>query len=698
MIAQELAIINALKDKYINSDNTTCFYERERVLNRYGKRDLMRRPSYARLLAEILGEASTPIEDEDVFAGRMVEAPAEPRWRVPNADVMDNPGHLHFRWADILRLGVGGILRHIEGRARELGDHKSRVFAKNARIQVEAVDAFVKRYAQAAAKKAAQSEGEAKQRFLRMARALEIVPMNPAYDLFSALQSIWILHMIASCYAGARDYGFGRIDQYLLPYYEKDLADGVYTQEEADLLLAHFLIKPNEICGIGTYNYKAKPIPSVSSKQYMTLGGCDANGVSQANALSFAFLRAEEISNMPEPVVVTRIDPQADPAFAQQVYRTMSIVTDKMHAYNDRLIYNTLKNKGLPPEVAADFTFSGCCNVEVNWRTTRNEWYFPTPEWLCEALGIIGEGPVPDYQSVDELLQAFKATAKRHIEDQLDLELTNASIWRSWDRVGHTFDAMFIGECADRCRYPLEGGVDFNLIDAYFTGAATVIDSITAIDKLVFKEKRYSLPEFVQILKGNFAGHSLLQAELKNKFPKFGNDDEEGDRYAAPAMNAVLDALDEIDWPEGYIPVGGFYSLYHHRTFGRELCATPDGRMAGEHYSENQSPVYGADKKGVTALLTSLAKLPFQRTACGGVNLTFSSPVTPELLASLIKGYFKMGGLHIAITVADQETLKAAMANPDAHRTLTVRLYGFSEYFVNLPEWQQQEIIARTSL
>ena len=137
---------------------------------------------------------------------------------------------------------------------------------------------------------------------------------------------------------------------------------------------------------------------------------------------------------------------------------------------------------------------------------------------------------------------------------------------------------MFIGECADRCRYPLEGGVDFNLIDAYFTGAATVIDSITAIDKLVFKEKRYSLPEFVQILKGNFAGHSLLQAELKNKFPKFGNDDEEGDRYAAPAMNAVPDALDEIDWPEGYIPVGGFYSLYHHRTFGWNFAPL---RMAG---------------------------------------------------------------------------------------------------------------------
>jgi len=172
---------------------------------------------------------------------------------------------------------------------------------------------------------------------------------------------------------------FGRIDQYLLPYYEKDLADGVYTREEADALLAFFLMKPNEICGLGSYNHKVKPIPSVASKQYLTLGGCDVNGVSQANALSFAFLRAEEISNMPEPVVVARFDPQADPVFAAQVYRTMSVVTDKMHAYNDRLIYNALKRRGLPDEIAADFTFSGCCNVEVHHRTIRNEWYFPTP-------------------------------------------------------------------------------------------------------------------------------------------------------------------------------------------------------------------------------------------------------------------------------------------------------------------------------
>jgi formate C-acetyltransferase len=376
----------------------------------------------------------------------------------------------------------------------------------------------------------------------------------------------------------------------------------------------------------------------------------------------------------------------------------MSVVTDKMHAYNDRLIYNALKGRGLPDELAADFTFSGCCNCETHYHTIRNEWYFPTPEWLCEVLGVIGEGPAPAYKSVHEIVQALKNAARRHMEDQLDTEVVNASTWRMLDQRGHTFDAMFVGKCAERCRYPLDGGVDFYLIDAYFTGAATVIDSLSAIDRLVFREKRYTLEEFVQILKDNYNGQPLLQAEIKNKFPKFGNDDEEGDRYAALAMNAVLDAMEEIDWPQGYVPVGGFYSLHHHNNFGWELCATPDGRMAGEPYSENQSPVYGTDRKGVTALLSSLAKLPFHRTPCGGVNLTFSSPVTPALLASIIESYFKMGGLHIAITVADRATLEAALANPQAYRTLTVRLFGFSEYFIHLSEWQQKEFLARTAL
>lgn len=698
MTEHDLKLMNALKEKYLSSDNEACFYEREAILHRFSKVYAIRRPGYAEIISTMLKELSTPIEDEDVFAGRMVEARPDPSWSlVPNSAMLANPGHLHMKWDDILTLGMRGIMENIEKRADELGDVRSRVYAQHSRMIIEGVDDFAKRYANAAKEKADSSKGEAKERFSRIARALSTVPMEPAYDLFSALQCVWIMHLIASCCSGARDYGFGRPDRYLLRFYEKDLKEGIYTEEEADTLIAFFLLKSNEICGTGTYNYKIKPVPCQASKQYMTLGGLDENGISQANAVSYAILRAEELSNMPEPVVVARTDAKADPNFAAQVYKTMSIVTDKMHIYNDRLIFNTLKNKGLAPDIAADYTFSGCCCLDLNWRNIRNEWFLPMPKWLNDVLGVTG-ACVPDFKSADEIIAAFKEAAKEGLKYDLALSVTNSTAWRVADHRGHTFDGIFMGECANRCRYPLEGGVDYHLINIYFCGAATVIDSITAIDKLVFKDKRCTLKEFVEILRSNFENAPMLQAELKNKFPKFGNDDCEGDRFARPAMNAVLDAIEEIEWPENYIPIGSFYSLHHHNNFGWELAATPDGRGMGEAFSENQSPVYGADKKGVTALLTSVSKLPLERTASGGINLTFSNPVTPDMLKAITEAYFDMGGIHIAFTVVDRATLEAALENPDAYRTLTVRLFGFSEYFVNAAKWQQKELIERTQL
>jgi len=697
MTEQNIKLMDALKEKYLNSDNKACFYEREAILARFSKVYGIRRPSYAEIISAMLKELTPVLEDEDVFAGRMVEARPDPSWPlVPNSAMLANPGHIHLRYDDILTLGMRGILEKIENNATALGDVQSKVYAKHSRMMIEGVDNFAKRYSQAAQAKADASEGEAKIRFERIAKALSVVPMDPAYDLFSALQSVWFIHFIASCASGARDYGFGRPDQYLNRFYEADLAAGK-TQEELDEIITFFMLKPNEICGTGTYNYQIKPVPCQASKQYMTLGGLDENGKSMANAISYAFLRAEEMANLPEPVVVARIDAATDPDFAAQVYNTMSVVTDKMHIYNDRLIFNTLKKRGLPDSVASDYTFSGCCCLDLNWRNIRNEWFLPMPQWLNNILGI-NSGDIPNFKSADEIVAAFKKAAIEGLEYDISLAVTNTTAWRVADHRGHTFDGMFMGECADRCRYPLDGGVDYQLINVYFCGAATVIDSISAIDKLVFKEKRYTLEQFINIVKNNFEDEPLLWAEIKNKFPKFGNDDAEGDCYAHPAMSAVLDAIDEVQWPDKYVPVGAFYSLHHHNNFGWEMEATPDGRKRGEAFSENQSPVYGADKKGVTALLKSVAKLPLTRTAAGGINLTFSNYVSPEMLKSITEAYFDMGGLHIAFTVVNRATLEAALADPDSYRTLTVRLFGFSEYFVNAAKWQQKELIERTQL
>ncbi len=131
-------------------------------------------------------------------------------------------------------------------------------------------------------------------------------------------------------------------------------------------------------------------------------------------------------------------------------------------------------------------------------------------------------------------------------------------------------------------------------------------------------------------------------------------------------------------------------------SWAQDIPATPNGRKSGTAISENQSPTYGCDKKGITALLCSVSKLPFKRTGAGGLNLTFSSKVNPEILSALIQGYFKMGGIHVGISVVDKEVLRDAMKHPEKYPTLTVRLYGFSEYFISLPEWQQLAVINRT--
>lgn len=175
----------------------------------------------------------------------------------------------------------------------------------------------------------------------------------------------------------------------------------------------------------------------------------------------------------------------------------------------------------------------------------------------------------------------------------------------------------------------------------------------------------------------------------------FGNDTE-NDRYTVMAANAFLDAVDAVNHRENYLLAPGFYSLNMDNAWADEVGATPNGRKKGEPLSENQSPTYGADKNGITALLNSLAKLPFDRTVTGGLNLTFLRKISPDILRALTETYFELGGFHVGISVVNRETLKDAMIHPEKYKSLTVRLYGFSEYFVSLPEWQQLAILNRT--
>lgn len=670
--------LEALRRLVFASDNAACFLERDTLLSELEQelREVTGPDRYARILSALLDRVSTPVEAPDVFVGRIPEGPVREGIPSPNT-LLAATGHMSFDYRRLLTRGLRGIAEEAEAAAVRLGDGESASFAHNARLVAEAVRRYAARYAQAA-----RRAGKA-----RAAEALSRVPYEPAYDLFSALQGIWIVHMIASGYVGARDYAFGRMDDYLYPYYRQALEEGA-TQEELLELLACFYVKPNEICGRATHNYRCKPVLCQAAKQYLVVGGA------HPNPLSCVLLRAAEISRLAEPVITVLLRPQADEAFTRQVFETQAAVTDAMQVYNYDRVLGCLLDKGIPREVAEDFTYSACDTFDLHYRTIRHELYLPTVELLCGTLGLKEGAPPPAFRCVDDILRELAGRTRAWLEREAPAATAD---WPLEDnRRAFVLDSLLIGECTRRCRYPLNGGMAYKVLNAFIPGIATIGDSLMAVDRLVFQQRRFTLAEFCRIVAADFAGHEDLRQEIL-AMARFGNDTP-ADEYTARAAKALLDAVDAAVMPPGVLALGGFYSLDRDNTLSRDLPATPDGRRAGAPYSENQSPTYGADRSGATALLRSLARLPFGRTAGGGLNLSFSSRPAAETLRALILSYFEMGGQHVGISVLDRAELEDAVAHPDRHPALTVRLYGFSEYFVSLPPWQQQAILNRTRL
>lgn len=662
--------LNRITELVFASDNKACFIERERILTRLEAelRDDDGTDKYARILSKLLSEVSTPVQECDYFVGRAVEALPDEGMKAPSWLLYSN-GHMSFDYAKVLAVGLKGILSDIEASAQRKGDRESLDFAKNSRIVVEAVRDFADRYAESA-ERAGKSEA---------ARALRIVPFEPAYDFYSALQGMWILHMIASCYVGSRDYAFGRFDRYMLPFYRRALAEGK-TREELTELLAGFMIKCNEICGRTAHNYRQKPVHCHSAKQYFNIGGEDSN------EFSAVVLDAMKLFDLAQPQVIVMLDPVSDPEFADKTFEALAVLKSRMNIYNYRQIKQTLMSDDFSEEIARDFTYSACCTFDLNWHSIRMEHYTPVPQIFVKALHDA------EYTDLEELLSAFKA------ELTADIQKFSNEIMAGKDpdtaRREFVFDSLFLTDSAMECRYPCDGKAKYNTLNVFCPGTATIGDSLMILDKLVFREKRFTYAEFAAILKDDFRGHEDLRREILQTV-RFGND-AEIDRYTVMAANAFLDAADAVHLFDNFYMAKSFYSLERDNSWSRQVGATPDGRKSGEPFSENQSPTYGADKCGLTALLKSVAKLPFGRTVAGGLNLTFSREMTPELLKALVTTYFEMGGIHVGISVVNAETLKDAMVNPRQYRSLTVRLYGFSEYFISLPEWQQLAILKRT--
>lgn len=657
--------LDKLRNRIFEKSNEHCFIERESFLNAYKDNSAQDPEYYAKLFADMLDSVSTPIFEEDFFAGRVVEG--EPiKGVVAPCRKIFGKGHLTPDYAKLLKYGYKGILETVFANAEKIGTEQAKFYAKNSKTVVHAIKRFANRYANAS-----KEVGN-----LRAFEALQKVPFEPAWDLYSALSAIWLVHMVASAYVGARDYGFGYMDEYLYPYYLAEKQKGT-TDREIVFMLAGFFIKTNEICGRTAHNYNRKPVLCHSAKQYVLLDG------GKANDFTCLILEACKILDTAQPEFTVVLSEKSSEDFNQKVFETMSVAKDRLQVYNCELVQGFLKSKNLPQSIIDRPAFTACCTPDIYLHSVREEYYLPTVQIFTNVLHE------NKFNNKIELLLAFKQAVKeeseKYIETSREVGYTRAS-------QVYLLDGLLLSDCNEVCKYP-PYGLTYRAKNIFLPGIATLADSLYTIDKLVFNGK-IGYNELISALKDDFIGHEDLLAQIKS-LDKFGNDTEVDD-YATEIGNVMIDAVEQSAHANNEILIPSFYSLERDNSWASEILATPDGRKKGTPISENQSPTYGNDKSGLTALLNSLAKIPFNRTGGGGLNLTFSAEVNPSILGALIKTYFKKGGIHCGITVLNRETLQDAMVNPDKYKSLTVRLYGFSEYFICLPKFQQLAVLNRT--
>jgi formate C-acetyltransferase len=739
-----------MKERLFAADDRAVFWERMLALRqaheKYGREHGTR--LYALAMREVTDTMSVVIEEDDLIVGQpkevLLSAEEEALFADYSADYFQpswfaTRGHLTPAWDMVLERGLLGIQQEAVERVASLAPDEvdaaqRRDFWEAIGICCQAVVDLSVRYAEAAARMAEATPDLARRAELeRMAAVCRRVPSLPARSFHEAVQSVWFLDFVLHAVCGARDYSVGRLDQFLLPFYQKDLASGALSREEALELLQAMFIKMNAF--IGLHDHFTTPVKRSLCKdsvQYLVVGGQTADGRDATNELSSLCLEAVDDLRLKEPTLTVRYHPSMDRAFwngiCDAVRRGASI-----GIYNDDVVIASLLNLGISLEDARGYVHHGCCDPHLpGWEPQVREHQhslvkcleralhngrdpYPArtaPGLMCELRDhspaysvdevFAGAGPptgeVEDLKTFPDLMRAMKM----QIGHEVKRVVTFKRKYYEEDFLAHRpfcFESALVHDCVARGKDLNHGGARYVHHINQGGGLATVADSLAAIKRAVYEEGWLTLRELRDMLASNFAGQEVLRQRLLNRCPKFGNDDDEVDAIAREIAECFChevlthrDPVLGVCWP-------GIYTYHRFKSIGRMAGATPDGRLAGTPTSENQGPALGRAQLGPTATLHSLAKLPLHLTPAGGQTLTlhptlFAGPEGTKHLCDLIETYFGLGGGHLQINIVNADTLRAAQQEPDAYRGLVVRVTGYSAYFVTLDHQSQDLLIA----
>jgi len=572
-------------------------------------------------------------------------------------------------------------------------------FAKASLIVCEAATDYVLRYAAKAQELAQETTTEEHtQQLRRIADVCQWVAVNPPRSFFEAVQLLWLTHEIITCEQSSGSLSLGRLDQYLFPYYAEDIAAGVLTRSEASELIEALWIKFNGM---------------KRGFQHVVLGGGSSDGRYDANELSYLCLQATKKLRMDQPLLSVRWRPSIPDEFWNEIQELIQVGMGFPALFNDEVAIAAKQRLGISKEDAENYGIVGCVELSVpgkefshteglrvNWAKALE---LMLNDGVCpvtgETIGLKDKRNLDNIKSFEEFYQWYQKELSRFID--MGIRGMNLSDQDFPNHRPYPFLSSTMTGCLQKGYDVTAGSTIYNFSTVNGCGMANAINSLAAIKRVVYEEKKVSLIELAETLHSNFEGTKTLQEAL-TKCAKYGNDNDKPDNLLKELVDGFCRQVDNHRNPRGGRFQTGLYTVEAHTHMGNLTGSLPDGRPHGLALASGLSPSQGTDLSGPTAVIKSTTKLNHRLLGNGMVldlkfhPAFFENEEKRRAFRHLVETYFRLGGMEIQFNVISRETLIESQKSPQEYRDLIVRVSGFSAYFVDLCKATQDEIIART--
>lgn len=636
--------------------------------------------------------------------------------------------HLAVNYERILKDGLKGYEKRVKEckASLDLTDSDSidkYCFYNAVLIALKAVCDFANRYS-VHAKKLAEMElnQERKLELLEMSRICAKVPYEPAETFQEAVQSVWFIQLILQIESNGHSLSYGRFDQYMYPYYDRDIKNGNITEAEALELLTCLWIKTLTINKVRS---QAHTLSSAGSPMYqnVTIAGQTTDKKDAVNDLSFLVLKSVAQTRLTQPNLTVRYHKNINKQFFDECVEVMRLGFGMPALNNDEIIIPSFMDWGVKEEDAYNYSAIGCVETAVpgkwGYRCTGMSYINFPRMLLCTMNNGVdltsnkrftkGYGYFTEMESYEELLKAWDKTVREITRYSVIVE--NVIDKASERDVPDVLCSALTDDCIARGKTIKEGGAVYDFISGLQVGIANMADCLAAIKKLVYEEKKITRQELWDAILDDFSSpeNKKIQEMLIREAPKYGNDDDYVDQLIVEAYDSYINEIEKYPntrynrGPIGGIRYAGTSSISANVGQGMSTMATPDGRNAFEPLAEGCSPAHNSDKNGPTAVFKSVSKLRTNKIT-GGVLL--NQKMTPQMLSTeenrqklelLIQTFFnRLHGYHVQYNIVSKETLIDAQKHPEKHKDLIVRVAGYSAFFNVLSKKTQDDIIGRT--